>query len=175
MYGPTETTVWSTCSKVEHPESEITIGRPIANTRLYVLDRLLQPVPLGVPGELFIGGESVAAGYWHRPELTAEKFLPDPFAQDHGARMYRTGDLVRFLAGGELEFLGRLDHQAKVRGYRVELGEIESVLQHFPGVREGVVVTRPDASGDQQLIAYLTASAPPAIEELRRFLGRNQA
>jgi natural product biosynthesis luciferase-like monooxygenase protein len=171
MYGPTETTVWSTVHRLEKIGRTVPLGRPIANTRLYVLDRLLQPVPLGVPGELFIGGESVATGYWHRPELTAEKFLPDPFVPDHGARMYRTGDLVRFLAGGELEFLGRLDHQAKVRGYRVELGEIESVLQHFPGVREGVVVTRPDASGDQQLVAYLTAAAPPAIEELRRFLG----
>ncbi|WP_172830274.1 MupA/Atu3671 family FMN-dependent luciferase-like monooxygenase [Opitutus sp. GAS368] len=171
MYGPTETTVWSTVHRLEKIGATVPLGRPIANTRLYVLDRQLQPVPVGVPGELFIGGESVATGYLHRPELTAEKFLPDPFSHEHRARMYRTGDLVRFRANGDLEFLGRLDHQAKVRGHRVELGEIESVLQHFPGVREGVVVARADAAGDQQLVAYLTASAPPAIEELRRFLG----
>jgi len=113
----------------------------------------------------------VATGYLHRPELTAEKFLPDPFAPESGARMYRTGDLVRHRAGGELEFLGRLDHQVKVRGHRIELGEIETVLQQFPGVREAVVVARTDAGGDQQLVAYLTTTAPVAIEEIRRFLG----
>jgi len=173
MYGPTETTVWSTVHRLDRVDSIVPLGRPIANTRLYVLDRGLQPVPLGVPGELFIGGESVATGYLHRPELTAEKFLPDPFSHEHRARMYRTGDLVRFRANGELEFLGRLDHQAKVRGHRVELGEIESVLQHSPGVREAVVVMRPDDTGDQQLVAYLTAAPPPVVEELRRFLSHH--
>ncbi|MBI3885789.1 MAG: LLM class flavin-dependent oxidoreductase [Opitutae bacterium] len=171
MYGPTETTVWSTVHRLETIGATIPLGRPIANTRLYVLDAHLQPVPIGVPGELCIGGASVAAGYWQRPELTAEKFLPDPFVGEPGARIYRTGDRVRFRANGELEFLGRLDHQVKIRGHRVELGEIEGVLLRFPGVRDCVVVARPDDAGDQQLIAYLAATPAPVVENPRRFLG----
>ncbi len=172
MYGPTETTVWSATHRLEKIENPIPIGRPIANTRIYLLDRALEPVPVGVPGELFIGGDGVALGYLHRPELTAEKFLPDPFASEPGARMYRTGDLARFRPTGEIEFLGRVDHQVKLRGHRIELGEIETVLRQCAGVREAVVVAREMAPGDQRLVAYFvsTASPPPPDAELREFL-----
>ncbi len=135
LYGPTETTIWSTLHRVGPHTGPVPIGRPISNTRVYVLDRLGHPVPIGVVGELYIAGEGVARGYLNRPELTAERFLPDPFTGDAGARMYRTGDLVRYSEDGSLEFLGRTDHQVKVRGYRIELGEIEAALGRFPGIR----------------------------------------
>src|SRR5439155_3263463 len=129
MYGPTETTVWSATHAVARAEEAIPIGRPIANTEIYILDRNLQPVPAGVPGELLIGGAGVARGYLNRPELTSERFIPHPFSNRPGARLYRTGDLARFRANGEIEFLGRLDHQVKLRGFRIELGEIEAALR----------------------------------------------
>ena len=143
MYGPTETTIWSAVYAVEKGKP-VLIGRPIANTQFYVVDSHLQPVPVGVPGELLIGGEGLARGYWNRPELTAEKFIADPFSTDAESRLYRTGDLVRYLADGTLEFLGRIDHQVKIRGFRIELGEIESVLRAHSGVSDAVVVVRED-------------------------------
>jgi amino acid adenylation domain-containing protein len=146
MYGPTETTIWSATRRVEPQPAErvapVPIGGPIANTQIYVVDSELRPAPIGVPGELLIGGAGVARGYLGRPELTAERFIPDPFAGEAGSRLYRTGDLARWLAAGEIEFLGRLDHQVKVRGYRIELGEIEAALQTLPEVVESAVVAR---------------------------------
>ena len=158
MYGPTETTVWSTTARVGKQGEPVTIGRPIANTAIYILDRQLQPTPTGVPGELFIGGSGVVRGYLDRPELTAEKFVQDPFSSDRQSRLYRTGDLARYRSDGELEFLGRIDHQVKLRGYRIELGEIESVLGKHPGVRESVTIAREDTPGDPRLVAYVVAN-----------------
>jgi amino acid adenylation domain-containing protein len=171
MYGPTETTIWSTICKVE-TEGWISIGRPIANTQVYVLDARLQPVPVGVPGELYIGGDGLARGYLNRPELTAEKFIPHPFSSIPEARLYKTGDLVRYRPNGALECLGRLDHQVKVRGFRIELGEVEAVLQTHPMIAAAVVVAREDAPGDKRLVAYLVAHAGQefAAAEVRRFL-----
>jgi amino acid adenylation domain-containing protein/non-ribosomal peptide synthase protein (TIGR01720 family) len=172
MYGPTETTIWSTVHRVEPSEGAVPIGRPIANTRAYVLDRRGQPVPVGVPGELFLGGEGVARGYLGRPELTAERFVPNPFELKANARMYRTGDLCRFREDGVLEYLGRLDQQVKIRGYRIELGEIEATLGEHPAVREAVVVAREDLPGQKRLVAYVVAlGALPESAELRAFLG----
>jgi amino acid adenylation domain-containing protein len=160
MYGPTETTIWSTLQRVV-PDAPVSIGRPIANTTLYVLDPAMQPVPIGVAGELFIGGDGLARGYHERPELTADRFVPDPFggAVDARARLYRTGDLVRYRSDGRIEFLGRIDQQVKVRGFRIELGEIETVLGRNPAVEEAIVVARDDAHGDKRLVAYVTISA----------------
>jgi natural product biosynthesis luciferase-like monooxygenase protein len=157
MYGPTEATVWSTTALVGRRGEPVTIGRPIANTAVFILDRRLAPTPIGVPGELFIGGAGVARGYLDRPEQTAERFIPSPFSADGGARLYRTGDLARYRSDGTIEFLGRVDHQVKLRGYRIELGEIEAVLGRHPRVRESVVVAREDAAGDQRLLAYVVA------------------
>ena len=153
MYGPTETTVWSTTYRVREQRTRIPIGRPIANTQVYVLDSQLQPVPVGEPGELFIGGDGVVRGYWNRPELTAERFLPDPF-RGRG-RLYRTGDIVRLLPDGNLDFLGRADLQVKIRGFRIELSEIEATLEHQPAVRQAVVVAREDKLGDKHLVGYI--------------------
>jgi natural product biosynthesis luciferase-like monooxygenase protein len=153
MYGPTETTIWSTTSPIE-PGGRITLGRPIANTTIHIVDRQQRPLPMGVPGELLIGGAGVVRGYLARPELTAERFIDDP-ASTGGGRLYRTGDLARWLPSGEVEFLGRLDHQIKIRGYRIELGEIESVIGEHPSVREVVVVAREGAGGDARLVAYV--------------------
>ena len=162
LYGPTETTVWSTLQRVDPTDGAPAIGRPIANTRVYVLDRWLDPLPAGSEGELFIGGEGVARGYAGRPEQTAERFVPDPFAGVPGARMYRTGDRVRHRADGALEFRGRADFQAKVRGHRVEPGEVEAVLLRHPGVRRAVVTARPDAAGTMRLVAYVVGGATAA-------------
>jgi natural product biosynthesis luciferase-like monooxygenase protein len=156
MYGPTETTIWSAMHTLGGKVERVPLGTPLANNELYVLDAFRQPVPPGVAGELYIGGAQVVRGYWRRPDLTAERFVPHPFRRDPAARLYRTGDLVRWGADGMLEFLGRVDFQVKVRGYRIELGEIESVLASFPDVREAVVVARDEAGdGDTRLVAYL--------------------
>ncbi len=157
MYGPTETTIWSTTYRVEEPGSTVSIGRPISNTQIYLLDAEFQPVPVGEIGELFIGGDGVARGYWNRPDLTAERFLTIPPLSPH--RVYRTGDLARFLPDGNIEFLGRADYQVKLRGHRIEPGEIEAILEQCKGVRQAVVVVREDREGDKRLIAYLVAEA----------------
>jgi non-ribosomal peptide synthetase component F/thioesterase domain-containing protein/acyl carrier protein len=172
MYGPTETTIWSTAARVDKSRDAVPIGRPLANTRLYVLDPLLVPVPTRVPGELFIGGEGVARGYLRRPELTAERFIADPYSPVPGARMYRTGDLVRYRDDGVLDYLGRLDHQVKIRGHRVELGEVEAGLQRLPEIREAVVVAHQDAGGEPRLVAYITpiVGCTPVIPEVRKHL-----
>ncbi len=157
MYGPTETTVWSAVSRVH--DSTVTIGRAIANTQIYVLDELRQPQPIGVPGELYIGGDGLARGYFKRAEMTAERFVRDSFAPTPAARMYRTGDLVRYLPNGESEFLGRIDRQVKLRGYRIELAEIEARIMEVPGVRETAVILRNDPSGEPWLVAYVVAQS----------------
>ena len=173
MYGPTETTVWSTVQELREAESGIPIGHPILNTTVYVLDAAGQPVPLGVAGELCIGGEGVARGYRQRPELTAEKFVRVSLAGRAPERVYRTGDIVRLRNDLALEFVGRRDHQVKLRGYRIELGEIESVLAEHPAVRRNVVMVREDVPGDQRLVAYVVAADSTAAlpeEELRTLL-----
>ena len=171
MYGPTETTVWSTTHKVDVVRSATTeIGRPIANTEVFILDRNRQLVPAGVPGELYLGGDGLARGYWRRPELTSERFIAHPFSNGD-ARLYRTGDLARYRADGVIEFLGRADFQVKIRGHRVELGEIESVLAQHPAVVQGVVVVRTEVPDDPRLAAYIVpaASGAPEPAALREF------
>lgn len=172
VYGPTETTIWSTLSKIERDGSEITIGRPIANTQLFVLNDLLQPVPIGVPGELYIGGDGVASGYWRRPDLTHERFIPHPFSDQAGGRLYRTGDLVRYRSDGQVVHLGRLDRQIKIRGFRIEIGEIEAALSAHSLIRQTVVTARDDQSGSKQLVAYFipTGARRPSVSELKTFL-----
>jgi amino acid adenylation domain-containing protein len=156
MYGPTETTIWSSTSEVSEAESVISIGKPIVNTEFYVLDDLhLQPVPIGIIGELCIGGHGVARGYIDRADLTAEKFIPDPFADRPGSRLYRTGDLARYLPDGKVELLGRKDNQVKIRGHRIELGEIEAVLGQCPGVQACVVTVHEDDSTEKRIVAYV--------------------
>jgi natural product biosynthesis luciferase-like monooxygenase protein len=156
MYGPTETCIWSTTSSVGSASDPITIGRPVANTKVYVVDRSLRPVAVGVSGEILIGGAGVARGYLEQPQLTQERFVSDPFGNSE-SRLYRTGDLGQWLPDGALAYLGRLDHQVKIRGHRIEPGEIEAALNRHPSVRQSAVVARPDAAGAQQLIAYIVA------------------
>ncbi|MGF1480502.1 MAG: amino acid adenylation domain-containing protein [Cyanophyceae cyanobacterium] len=165
LYGPTETTVWSTIHPVVEGDGAVAIGRAIANTQIYLLDSADNPVPIGVPGELCIGGKGVARGYLQRPQLTAEQFIPDPFSDQPGSRLYRTGDLARWKPDGTLEFLGRCDRQVKVRGHRLELAEIETCLQAHPRVETAVAV----AAGDS-LVAYIVPVAPTESAELREFL-----
>ena len=156
LYGPTEDTTYSTYTLVQRG-SAVTVGRPIANTQAYILDTHLSPVPVGVAGELYLAGEGLARGYYGRPDLTNERFVPDPFSADPKARMYRTGDLTRFRPDGNIEYLGRIDHQIKLRGFRIELGEIESTLDSHPGVRQSLVMAREDEPGDKRLVAYVVA------------------
>jgi exosortase A-associated hydrolase 2 len=174
-YGPTETVVGCCVYEVRPGDPHngaVPIGRPIANTQLYILDESLEPVPPGVMGELYIGGAGVARGYLNRPDLTKERFLADPFSGKSDARVYKTGDLARYREDGIIEYLGRVDNQVKVRGYRIELGEIESVLASAPGVNSCVVLAREDTLGDKQLVGYVVprVSKPPEGEELRNFL-----
>jgi amino acid adenylation domain-containing protein len=172
LYGPTETTIWSTVEAVAADGAPITIGRPIGNTQAYVLDGAGQPVPVGVLGELYLGGDGVAVGYHGRAALTAEKFVPDPYRGVAGARLYRTGDVARWLADGRLQCLGRIDHQVKVRGFRIELGEIEAALAAQPPVQQAVVTVQPDLSGEQRLVAYVitTPGDAPVVGDLRAAL-----
>ena len=174
VYGPTETTVWSSAWRVEPGDRPISIGRPIAETQVYVLDGRLRAAPVGVTGELYIGGAGVARGYLDRPGLTAERFVPDPFSREPGARLYHTGDLARWRPDGTLECLGRVDHQVKVRGFRVELGEIEAAMTAHPAVREAAVTARHDATGETSLAAYFVPRGEepgtPTAVELRRWL-----
>ena len=174
FYGPTEAAIDVTCWRCERESDEgfVPIGRPLPNVRLYVLDARLQPAPVGVAGELYIGGTSLARGYLNRPELTAERFIPNPFSDTPGTRLYRTGDLAHYLDDGRLEFLGRKDSQVKLRGFRIELGEIESVLDQHERVRTCVVVAWAEASGEQKLVAYVVPKEEQAIAaaELRQYL-----
>ena len=184
MYGPTETTIWSSTFAVERPDAAVRIGKPVANTSMYVLDGRGESVPVGVPGDLYIGGVGVARGYLNRPGLTAERFTPDPFGTRAGARLYVTGDRARYHEGGDIEFLGRNDFQVKIDGHRIEPGEIEAVLAAHEGVREAVVAAREDGARGKRLVAYVvphTAAAaagalrlPPPAERERLLAGRRQ-
>jgi len=191
-YGPTENTTFTCCYPITEPDqlgNSVPIGRPITNTQVYLLDSHLQPVPIGVPGELYIGGDGLARGYLNHPDLTEEKFIPNPFPRSKGAgdsgsksakekqssnpeRLYKTGDLARYLPDGNIEFLGRLDNQVKLRGSRIELGEIESTLSRYPAVRQCAVIARIDTDSDKRLVAYIVADQQqkPTTDELRRFL-----
>jgi amino acid adenylation domain-containing protein len=180
-YGPTENTVVTTSGVIApqaaersvHPSLSPAIGRPIANTRIYLLDQYLQPVPIGVPGELYISGASLARGYLHQPDLTAERFIPNPFRDETTARLYRTGDLARYRADGTIEFLGRLDQQVKIRGFRIELGEIETLLGQHSAIREAAVLAREDISADKRLVAYVVLHSEHATHfssDLRHYL-----
>ncbi len=180
VYGPTEATVAATqcelgpgARRSDATQSRVPIGGPLGRARIYILDRHLNPVPIGMPGELHVGGPVLARGYLNRPELTAERFTADPFGNKPEARLYKTGDLARYLPDGNIEFLGRVDDQVKLRGYRVELGEVESALVSHPAVRESATVLREDAPEQKLLAAYVVAdgsSAPPSPRELRGYL-----
>jgi amino acid adenylation domain-containing protein/non-ribosomal peptide synthase protein (TIGR01720 family) len=183
-YGPTETSVCATIARYSNDNPKISIGRPIANTQIYILDQYLQPVPIGVPGELHIGGAGLARGYLNRKELTTEKFIPHPFDNSKNeavetlyttslpSKLYKTGDLARYLPDGNIEYLGRIDNQVKIRGFRIELGEIEAVLSQYPDVQGAVVMVREDIPGDQRLVAYVTTltEATPILDDLRQYL-----
>ena len=175
LYGPTETTIWSARYPLAPKPSKVPIGQPIANTQIYLLDTHLQPVPIGVTGEIYIAGDGLARGYRKRPSLTAERFIPNPFSTQPGQRMYKTGDVGRYLADGNIEYLGRNDHQVKVRGFRIELGEIEDALNQHPTIHNAVVTAHQDNADFSFLVAYLVASDPtttPEISRLRQHLGQ---
>jgi amino acid adenylation domain-containing protein len=174
-YGPSESHVVTAYTLAQEPltwASHPAIGRPISNTQIYILDQFMNPVPVGVPGELYIGGVALARGYINRPDVTAEKFIPDPFSSEPGARLYKTGDQCRYLPDGNIEYLGRIDHQVKIRGFRVELGEVESVLGQHPAVQESVVMVREDTPGNRRLVAYVIADTQEAnlTSQLQTFL-----
>jgi amino acid adenylation domain-containing protein len=173
LYGPTETTIWSSVHQVTPNQESIAIGRPIANVKYYILDANLMPLPVGIPGELYIGGDCLARGYFNRPELTAERFIPDPFSDNRPqARMYKTGDLACYFADGTVNCLGRLDRQVKIRGFRIEIEEIESVTLQYPGVAAVAVVVQENATGYQRLVGYLVNQSHATVdhEALRRWL-----
>ena len=164
LYGPTETTIWSAICAVESGERSVPIGRPIANTKIYLLDSHLQPVPIGVRGELYISGDGLARGYLNRPELMAEQFVANPYSDKPGSRLYKTGDVARYLVDGNIEFLARIDNQVKIRGHRIELGEIETILNQHPAVKESVVVARDrDSSGEKELVGYVVSTHESAL------------
>lgn len=167
LYGPTETTIWSAVHQVD---DVVCIGRPIANTQFYILDSQQQLLPVGVPGELYIGGAGLARGYLNQPELTQQKFIPNPFEKSQAQRLYKTGDLVRYLSDGSIEFLGRIDNQVKIRGFRMELGEIEAVLTQHPAVQASVVTVREHEAGCQQLVAYVETRNSVSVQDLRQVL-----
>ncbi len=174
-YGPTEATVVATIcelSTADLTSTELPIGRPISNLQTYILDRYQQPVPIGVPGELHIGGDGLARGYLNRPDLTDEKFIPNPFSNEPGSRLYKTGDLVRYLPDGNIEFLGRIDNQVKIRGFRIELGEIETAISQHASVKETTVIASENLAGNKQLVAYIIpqSEAAPSLSDLRHFL-----
>ncbi|KAF3890915.1 amino acid adenylation domain-containing protein [Tolypothrix bouteillei VB521301] len=181
LYGPTETTIWSAVKKVEnntrieHTNNIVSIGRPIANTEFYILDTYLQPVPVGVPGELHIGGVGLARGYFNQPKLTFEKFIPNPFNNNPKSRLYKTGDLVCYQSDGTIKYISRIDHQVKLRGFRIELGEIEALINQYPAAQESVVVVRSDEPERERLVAYVVSQPKQTvtITELRRFLESN--
>jgi amino acid adenylation domain-containing protein len=172
LYGPTESTIWATQVLYQGNDRPPSIGKPIANTQIYLLDADLQLVPFGVPGEIFIGGAGLARGYLNRPDLSAERFVPDSMSRMPGGRLYRTGDIAQFLPDGSLEFLGRSDAQVKVRGFRIELGEIEAVLSQHPGLSDVAVLAREDHPGEKRLVAYVVPAGDqsPGVEELRAYL-----
>ncbi|MBA2681503.1 MAG: AMP-binding protein, partial [Ktedonobacteraceae bacterium] len=172
-YGPTETTMCVTswkCQRKSH-NPVVPIGRPITNIQVYILSNTMQPVPIGVPGEIYIGGEGLARGYLHQPDITAERFVPDPFNQEAGRRLFKTADLARYRSDGAIEFLGRSDHQVKIRGFRIELGEIEATLWEHPNVKDAVVLVKEDTAGDKRLIAYVAPRHERTLNqsELRDF------
>ncbi|EKV03256.1 amino acid adenylation enzyme/thioester reductase family protein [Leptolyngbya sp. PCC 7375] len=177
LYGPTEATVWSTVCPVStldaiehHKDIAVSIGTVIANTQIYLLDRHRQPVPIGVSGELHIGGAGLARGYLNRPELTDAKFIPNPFSHEPGSRLYKTGDLARYLPDGHIEFIGRIDNQVKIRGFRIELGEIEAALTQHPEVRSAIVIAREDSLGEKRLVSYIVTQEELTGVDLRSFL-----
>lgn len=171
LYGPTEATANATAGRIGKGE-EVTLGRPITNTQIYILDRQLRPVPVGVAGELHVGGAGLARGYLNHPEMTADKFIPNPFSGQRGSRLYKTGDLARYRADGNIEFVGRLDNQVKIRGFRIELEEIEAILRQHPAVEDAAVQARDEGQGDKRLVAYIVAcgTLAPNANELRSFL-----
>jgi len=172
LYGPTETTIWSSVQALVVERGAAPIGRPIDNTQIYILDKRMEVAPIGVGGELYIGGDGVGRGYMNRADVTAERFVPSPYGVEVGKRIYRTGDLSRYREDGNIEYLGRIDHQVKIRGYRIELGEIESQLAQHRAVRECVVSAKEDERGDKRLVAYVVGSGEGMLlsGELRSYL-----
>jgi acyl-CoA synthetase (AMP-forming)/AMP-acid ligase II len=172
LYGPTETTIWSSVEKIEPGDRVLSIGRPIANTQIYIVDKAGEPVSVGVAGEIWIGGDGVAPGYHRRPELTAERFVQDRFGDRPGGRLYRTGDLGRWLSDGRLQHLGRIDNQVKIRGFRIELGEVEAALNAHPMVSQSAVITREARPGDVRIVAYIVVNGGEdlTVSEVRRYL-----